>query len=165
MGKDRFRISLTKVNSALGWRARLFFQINLHVKDRGLLESVKDYLGVGKIHSSGKNLIQFRIQTSDELAVLIKHFDIFPLLTNKRADYLLFKEAYELVIKNEHLTKKGLLKIVSLKASLNWGLSKQLKDAFSDIIPARRVTDFSVISLDCNWIAGFSTAEIFCRNN
>lgn len=42
------------------------------MKDRALLESIKYYLGVGKIHDSGKNLIQYRIQTFYELAVIIK---------------------------------------------------------------------------------------------
>jgi hypothetical protein len=158
-GEGCFRISLTKVNSALGWRVQLFFQINLHVKDRALLENIKDYLGVGKIHNSGQNLIQFRIQTSDELAVLIKHLEAYPLITQKKADYMLFKEGYELVIKKAHLTKEGLLKIVSLKASLNLGLSKQLKDAFTEVIPATKFTNLSVTNLDCNWLSGFVSAE------
>lgn len=49
------------------------------MKDRALLESIKYYLGVGKIHDSGKNLIQYRIQTFDELAIIIKHLDKYPL--------------------------------------------------------------------------------------
>ena len=32
----------------------------------------------------------------------------------------------------------GLLKIVSIKASMNQGLSSQLKDAFPNIVPAAR---------------------------
>lgn len=159
-GEGCFRISLTKVKSTLGWRVQLFFQINLHEKDRALLEKIKDYLGVGKIHVSGKNLIQYRIQTFDELAVLIKHLDTYPILTQKKVDYMFFKEAYELIIKKAHLTREGLLRIVSLKASLNWGLSEQLKDAFPEAIPATRSTDLSVTSdLNCNWLSGFVSAE------
>jgi hypothetical protein len=99
----------------------------------------------------GKNLIQYRIQTFNELAILIKHMEKYPLLTKKRADYILFKEVYELVIRKEHLTKEGLLKIVSLKASLNLGLSESLKAAFPNIIPAIKYTDSSAVSIpDCN---------------
>jgi hypothetical protein len=93
-----FRISLTKVNNALGWRVQLFFQINLQARDKDLLENIQSFLGVGQIHISGKDLLQYRIQTIDELAVLIKHLQIFQLLTQKRGDFLLFKQAYELVI-------------------------------------------------------------------
>lgn len=158
-GEGCFRISLTKVNRALGWRVQLFFQITLHTKDKALLESVRDFLGVGQIQASGKNLIQYRIQTFDELAILIKHLENYPLITQKRADYELFKKAYELVLKKDHLNKVGLNKIVSLKASLNLGLSVLLKEAFPGIIPAARFTNFSVSIPDCNWISGFASAE------
>lgn len=120
-GEGCFRISLTKVNSAIGWRVQLFFQINLHEKDRVLLENIKNYLGVGKIHNSGKNLIQYRIQTLNELTIIIAHLEKFPLISQKKADFELFKKTY--VMRKEHLNKEGILKIVSLKASLNLGLS------------------------------------------
>jgi hypothetical protein len=88
------------------------------------LENIQSFLEVGQRHISGKDLLQYRIQTIDELAVLIKHLQNFQLLTQKRGDFLLFKQAYELVINKEHLTKEGILRIVSLKASLNRGLSE-----------------------------------------
>jgi hypothetical protein len=57
-----------------------------------------------------------------DLKVIIDHFDKYPLLTKKLADYLLFKQAFKLVLLKEHLTKEGVLKIVALKASINfWG--------------------------------------------
>lgn len=172
-GEGCFRISLTKVNRASGWRVQLFFQITLHTKDRVLLESVRDFFGVGKIQPSGlappfhrmewwkggKNLIQYRIQTFDELAILINHLENYPLITQKKADYELFKKAYGLMLKKEHLNIEGLKKIVSLKASLNLGLSVLLKEAFPGIVPAERFTNFSVSIPDCNWISGFASAE------
>ena len=158
-GEGCFRISLTKIDRGIGWRVQLFFQINLHVKDRALLENIKDYLEVGKIHNSGKNLIQYRIQTFDELTILIKHLETYPLISKKRADFSLFRKAHELVIGKEHLNKEGLLKIVSLKASLNLGLSEQMKLAFPNVIPTARCTDFSVSIPDCNWVSGFASAE------
>ena len=38
----------------------------------------------------------------------------------------------------EHLTIEGLRKIVAIKASMNLGLSEELKKAFPDIIPFSR---------------------------
>lgn len=58
---------------------------------------------------------------------MIKHLDSYPLITKKFSDYVLFKQIVKLVGLREHLTKEGLLKLVSLKASLNWGLSEKLK--------------------------------------
>jgi len=60
------------------------------------------------------------------------------LLTQKKADYLLFKQAVELVLRKDHLTRQGLLEIVSIKASLNLGLPDELKKAFPDVIPKDR---------------------------
>jgi hypothetical protein len=60
------------------------------------------------------------------------------LLTKKFADYKLFKEAYNLIINQEHLTIDGLNKIIAIKASMNLGLSEEIKIAFPNIIPTVR---------------------------
>ena len=68
------------------------------------------------------------------------------MLTQKRADFLLFKQVVDLMLRKEHLTSKGLLDIISLKASLNLGLPDELKKAFPDIVPKDRpVVDFKGI--------------------
>jgi hypothetical protein len=66
----------------------------------------------------------------------------YPLISQKRADYELFKKAYELVGTKEHLNKEGIAKIVSIKASLNLGLSKELEKAFPSVVPIERPKDF-----------------------
>lgn len=151
-----FRISLTK--RAKGWRVQLFFQITLHKKDKALLESIKRFFGVGQINISGKNLLQYRVQNFKELAIIINHFTNFPLITQKFADFILFKKAYELIISKQHLTHEGLLKIVSLKASINLGLSNTLKVAFPNIIPALRSIPSTCVP-DNHWLSGFASGE------
>lgn len=59
----------------------------------------------------------------------------------------------------EHLTIEGLKKIVAIKASLNLGLSDQLKEAFPDIPPAHRPLVVDPEIKDPNWISGFASAE------
>ena len=60
-----------------------------------------------------------------QLVEIIKFFDQYPLITQKRGDYLLFKEILKIMQLKEHLTTDGLQKIVNLKASLNLGLSEK----------------------------------------
>ena len=72
-----------------------------------------------------KDIVQFRVFSINDLDVLIKHFDQYPLITQKRGDYLLFKEILKIMQLKEHLTTDGLQKIVNLKASLNLGLSEK----------------------------------------
>jgi len=110
----------------------------LHQKDKLLLENLQNYLGVGKIYKSGKDMLQYKIQSLNEIEIILNHFDKYPLISQKRADYELFKEAYNIVLNKEHLTDKGLRKIIALRASLNLGLSEELKTAFPDIIPTVR---------------------------
>lgn len=46
----------------------------------------------------------FDVNSQKELEVVINHFDKFPLITKKRADYLLFKRVFILIKNKEHLT-------------------------------------------------------------
>jgi hypothetical protein len=56
------------------------------------------------------------------------------------ADYLLFKQAFEMIKNKEHLTLEGLTKIVAIKASINKGLPDVLKEAFPDVEPVKRLS-------------------------
>jgi len=63
--------------------------------------------------------MQYRVSSLRNLQVIIQHFDKYPLITQKQADYILFKEAVNLIINKEHLSLTGLLKFVGLKATIN----------------------------------------------
>jgi hypothetical protein len=147
-GEGCFSISILK-NSELktGWSVKATFSIHIHSNDLALLEKIKEYFGVGGITKSGKNLVQFRVSSlKDFTNVIIPHFDEFPLITQKRADYMLFKHIVEMLNRKEHLTPGGLQEIVNLRALLNIGLSDGLKAAFPDTIPVTRPTvEFSGI--------------------
>jgi hypothetical protein len=73
------------------------------------------------------------------MQILIAHLDKYPLLTQKWADYQLFKQAYEMIVRKEHLTMEGLKKVLSIKAVMNGnGLSDKLNKAFPNLIPIAR---------------------------
>ena len=78
------------------------------------------------------------VQSLEGLRVIIDHFERYPLLTKKREDFLLFSQIFNLIDQKEHLTPSGLHKIVSIKASMNLGLSESLKGAFPNITPVQR---------------------------
>ena len=102
------------------------------------MEQIQSYFGVGYIYNQGSNAVQFNVKSIKKLEAVIKHFDRYPLITQKQADYLLFREVVLMMLKKEHLTQEGLEKIVALKANLNLGLSDQLKAAFPDVVPIKR---------------------------
>jgi hypothetical protein len=114
-----FSITINKnPKSKTGWQVRAKFEIELHQKDRDLLERIKASFGVGNIYKSGKNKIKIKYQASSlknlaldnsprgfwtfflynkkkqvdwgcSAAVIIRYFDKHPLITQKRAQ--LFK--------------------------------------------------------------------------
>jgi hypothetical protein len=143
-----------------GFNVALFFCINLHEKDQALLKKVQDYFGgVGKISRSGSNLLQFRVASIKDLQVIISHFDQYPLITEKHADYILFKQAFNLISQKEHLSIDGLKNFVAIKANQNNGLSDELKAAFPHLIPVERPLVQSRKIPDPSLLAGFTSAE------
>jgi hypothetical protein len=78
--------------------------------------------------------------------VIIPFFEKYHLVSQKRADFELFKQIVELIANKEHQTPAGLQKIVNLKASLNLGNSGELKALFPDTTPAARpLVEFTAV--------------------
>lgn len=154
------KISKSKTHS-LGWKAEAKFSITLHEKDFNILEGIQAYFGVGKIHF-GKGSVSYRVESSKHLRdTILPHFDKYPLITQKLADYLLFKEVVRMIINKEQLIQEGLVKIVAIKSSMNLGLSEALKTEFSteiyDPYPRPLVENKKV--KDPQWVAGFTSGE------
>ena len=93
------------------------------------------------------------------MQIIISHFDQFPLITEKQADYVLWKSAYDIIQNKEHLSKEGLHKILAIRASLNKGLTPELKAAFPHVIPIERSLAINKTIKDPNWLAGFTSGE------
>ena len=116
------------------------FSIVLDKKDLPLLEGIKSHFGgLGSIKRNGKGTFSYRIESSEQISnIILPYFNKYPLITQKLGDYLLFREVVELMNNKEHLTYEGLNKIVSIKASINKGISDELKVAFPQCIPVMR---------------------------
>lgn len=103
------------------------------------MQAIQAYFGgIGRFAKHGKTTIQYTVTSKEQLMVILDHFEKYPLITQKKADYLLFKRAFELIKNKEHLTKEGIDKIVAIKTSMNLGLNEELKAAFPDIVPVSR---------------------------
>jgi len=158
-----FSIQISKSEAyKTGWKVALIFSIGLHSKELNLINKIQSFFnGAGKVYYQ-ENLksVVFRIKSTKDLAqFVLPHFDKYPLLTQKKADYLLFKQAIELVQRGEHLTTEGLLEIIRIKASLNLGLPNELREAFPNLIPKDRpVVEYTGIQ-NPHWIAGFADGE------
>jgi hypothetical protein len=133
-GEGCFMLIITENNRIKrGWRVQPCFSIGVHLKDRLLLEKIMATLGVGQIYKQGKDSIQLRVESLKDIDKLIKFLDKYPLISQKRADYELFKQAFYLISNKEHLSREGLHKIVAINASMNLGLPVGLKAAFPSL--------------------------------
>lgn len=157
-----FSIVISKNNKRkLGWRITPKFQIGLHKKDLILLKSLQHFLnGIGTVRIIKKReVVSYSIDSLKDLIKLINHLDKYPLLTQKKADFILFKQVIMLISDKEHLTIEGLYKIINIKASINLGLSEMLKTEFNKFIPVLRPDIKNEEILDSNWISGFVAGD------
>lgn len=74
-------------------------------------------------------------------------------------DFILLKKAIDVIKLKEHLTTEGLKKLVSIKASINWGFAYKLKGAFPGLVYVDRPLIKDQKILDPYWLAGFTSGE------
>ena len=155
-----FIISIYKDDkSKMKWRVSPYFCIHIHIKDLPLLQNIKETLGVGIVRSNSKSTAVFRVNSMQELKVIINHFEKYPLVSAKYPDYLLFKQCYDLIEQKEHLTEAGFNKILALKYNLNKSLPAELKSAFPDLVPIAR-PEYKIIEIpNPYWISGFVSGD------
>ena len=156
-----FTVKFAKSNAyKLGWKTQAQFQIKLHARDLALLTIIKDYYGVGVLGKSGNYIIYTVKSTKDLVNVIIPHFEKYPLMTHKAADFILFKQIVLMMEKKEHLIKEKFEYILTLKASLNLGLSENLSNEFMNIVPAiRPIVNSNPQVPNPNWLTGFIDGE------
>jgi hypothetical protein len=184
-----FTIIVRKTSTqTLGWKVEANFIINLHKRDVELLKYIQTYFGgVGRISKERNGCIDFTISSPNQIITqVISHFDKYPLITQKRADYLLFKEAVMIMKRGEHLTVSGLQAIINLRATINKGLTPALIEAFPETVAVPRpplpgggvvhpelppshslmgwrvgpqVENKNVQSIDPQWVAGFTSGD------
>lgn len=120
-GEASFSLNLFKqAKSKFGYTGTCLFAISLHKKDLALLEAIRAYFnGIGNLFVERENSVKFAVNSREDLQVIIDHFERYPLITQKRADYLLFKQALELMNNKEHYELEGLKQLFGIKAAMN----------------------------------------------
>lgn len=165
-GEGSFSILVLKRETyKTGWNIIPVFTINLNSRDTALLEKIQSFFGgIGKITIREKdNSAYFTVKSvKDIINVIIPHFEKYALLTEKQADFELFKQIVIIMHNKQHLNSKGLNKIISLKSSLNKGLTPLLTTNFPNICPverpARKINNLFK-NVNPYWVTGFVEAE------
>jgi len=159
-GEASFMVHIDLLKSGK-WRITPSFSITLHSKDLPLLKSIQSFFGgIGQIYINDKNIIFRVIKLNDIAKVIIPHFNSYPLLTKKWADYILFTKVVSIVQTGVHLTEKGLHEILRIKASINRGLSTKLASTYPGVKPIERPEVDTVLNIsNPSWLLGFVCAD------
>lgn len=155
-----FIVKLRSVKS--NWYVELEYSIELHLRDEEVLNQIKDYFGnTGSIRiRKYRNICVFKVNSLSELlSKVLPHFDSYPLITHKKADYILFKKVVLLMQKREHLTKKGIQEIMNIRAAMNLGLTPTLEKAFPFSEPKVRPIVENQMVPDGYWMSGFTSGD------
>jgi hypothetical protein len=111
----------------------------LHSKDLILLNRIQSFFGVGTIRvRKQNNQVIYSVKSIKDLTnCIIPHFIKYPLLSQKRGDFELFKMVVELMNAKEHLTTEGLRRILAIRPSMNKGLTAVLVEALQILLQLR----------------------------
>jgi hypothetical protein len=106
------------------------FSIELHKKDLLLLKQIQKFFnGIGTITlNKNRNSAVFRVfKLKDLTNIVIPHFIKYSLITQKKADFELFRLVIKLINHGEHLTNEGIRKILTFFSFFFFFLFKKKK--------------------------------------
>ena len=161
--ESSFILKISKRNRTFPWCVIPTFTIELHERDLDLLILIQEFFGVGHIVKrvrNGKSSAIYSVQSvNDLLNKIIPHFNQYPMLTQKGADFILFSKAVHLINLKTHLNFDGFSHIVSLRASMNKGLTSNLKQEFTKRTLIERPLITNQTIKNPYWLVGFVDGE------
>ena len=102
------------------------FRISMCAADRPVLEEIKETLGVGAIYTPKskdefkQESVQFYTKSLADCLKVRGFFKDMDFQTKKGKDFGLWCRALDIIEKNEHLTKEGILKICEIRDQINF---------------------------------------------
>lgn len=149
------RIYIKDINQKK-WIVQVYFQLELHVKNKDLLYQIKSFFcNVGKMYNKITS-VNYQIRTVNEITkVIIPHLEKYLLKLKNKMILFCSKRIVELINKKEHLNKEGLAEILKLKAYLNKGLTKDLSIYLPNIRVIKNTAIYIPNKINYNWTAVF----------
>ena len=125
-GEGSFHIAFQRSDDVrVGWQAIPEFHLSQNASSRDVLEKIQEQLGCGVIkenHRGRKNDHTFVLVVRNRQDLQIKvipFFDRYPLYTQKKHDFAIFKRIVEMMMHGEHLVADGFSEIVHRAYSMN----------------------------------------------
>jgi len=114
-------------HQAKSWRVECHFYVKMGKQELPLLQEVKDFFGCGRVslqrdkRPNHRDCYRFEISNLKEIkSIVIPFFKKNPLHgTSRKNDFELFCKIIDLVNKKAHQNKKGLKKVLKMKAQMH----------------------------------------------
>ena len=105
----------------LGWEVRPSFSVSQNADRAELLGVIRERWGCGFIRPDRSDkTLKFEVRNLKDLVeTVIPHFQRFPLLSSKQADFAFFSEICQRMKRGEHRTPEGFRLIVETATRMN----------------------------------------------
>nr|AFN16312.1 LAGLIDADG homing endonuclease [Ophiostoma brevicolle] len=157
-----FGVNVVKHSTySTGFAVLISFEIGMNKKDEYLLKLIKKSLNLdcNIIYNAKDDTFKLKVSNLEEIVKkIIPFFEKYTLFSQKKGDFYLMCKVVDIVKNKEHLTLKGLNEIINIKASMNLGLSTNLKEIFPNISLIKRPLIDST-NLNKSWLIGFIEGE------
>lgn len=116
-----FFVTISKnKKSKWGIRIRPTFTITQNLDSLSVLESIKHFFNCGYITIiKEKNAAEYKVTSKEDLQIIFKHFETYPLYESKQRSMHIVKEITNILIKEEHYEKIKLAYIIKLIFTIN----------------------------------------------
>ena len=107
------------INRIMRNKAEIRLNYQIDQKNNLLLNMIKNYLGGNVGYRESQDTYYYGSTSFGSAKKVIQYFDKFNLQSKKQISYLRWRKVYILIQNKEHLTQKGLIKILKIKSLIN----------------------------------------------
>ena len=114
-GEGSFTIAILASTGSNKKTVSLRLSVTQKTHSVGILYDLQNFFGCGLVIPSSKDCMRFVVQRKEDIfKKIIPHFNKYSLITQKLADYLLFRDVVNMMVNKEHLTFRSLFFTFSL---------------------------------------------------
>ena len=110
---------------ASGYQVLPEFTVVQHQRDIQLLHALKQFFGCGVVRKNHAERMAYRVRSLEHLNErIVPFFELHPLKSKKRVDFLKFRKVLQLMSDGRHLRTDGIEEIRAIASTMNTGCGR-----------------------------------------
>jgi len=121
-GESCFYVEITESKTKIKKQVRIKLMIAQHIRDFELIKSFIEIFNCGytKLDSKNLNIVYYYVTSFQDIQKnILPFFNLYPLQSEKRLDYINFVNVANLMENEKHLTIEGFNEILIIKSKMN----------------------------------------------